>query len=186
MKTTLMMILAAALAAGTALAQEGDGYGQKKQRDGKAWNRDGGGKPAWDQMDKRGGQDRPGGPMSEEMRAEIRAERDAIRDLVGAARLETDEAKKAELVGQLREKLSGIADRMQVHQEERLVQAEERFIALKERIEYARDHRDELIEEQVQRLLAGERPARPAAFKDFPFAKGGRGDDIAEDTPPLD
>jgi hypothetical protein len=173
MKTTLMMIAVAALAAGTALAQQGDGYGQKMQRDGK---------PARGQMDKRGGE-RPDGPMSEEMRAEMHAERDAIRDLVGAARLETDETKKAELVGQLRGKLSGIADRMQAHQEERLAQAEERFNALKERIEYARDHRDELIEEQLQRLLAGERPERPAAFKDFPFVKGQRGEAEGEDRP---
>ena len=165
MKKTLTMILLAALAAGTALAQEGDGPGKKR-----------GGEPddrgEW--MAKRGG---PGGgkTMSPEMRDQMKATHEAIRDLAGAIRLETDEAQKAELTAQLRAKLGEVADRMQTVQAERLAQAEERLAALKQKIEEAKANRDARIEEQLQRILSGERPPRGDRFKDFPHAKGGRG-----------
>ena len=171
MNKTLTLIAIAALAAGTASAQRGGG--NPADCDGT-----GPGPMAGKAMrgpENRGpGRDARGGPVSDEMRAEMRAEHQAIRDLVGAARVETDETRKAELVEQIRAKLGAVADRMQAHQEERLAQAEERFTALKERIEDARERRDEIIEDQIQRLLAGERPERPAAFDDFPYAKGGR------------
>ncbi|HRX07284.1 MAG TPA: hypothetical protein P5306_09400 [Kiritimatiellia bacterium] len=168
MNKTLTLIAIAALAAGTASAQHGgpppgcDGTGPMA------------GKAMRGPEDRGPGREMRGGPVSDEMRAEMRAEHQAIRDLVGAARVETDETRKAELVEQIRAKLGAVADRMQAHQEERLAQAEERFTALKERIEDARERRDEIIEDQIQRLLAGERPERPAAFDDFPYAKGGR------------
>ncbi|HPC58737.1 MAG TPA: hypothetical protein PK689_07045, partial [Kiritimatiellia bacterium] len=161
MNKTLTLIAIAALAAGTASAQRGGG--NPADCDGT-----GPGPMAGKAMrgpENRGpGRDARGGPVSDEMRAEMRAEHQAIRDLVGAARVETDETRKAELVEQIRAKLGAVADRMQAHQEERLAQAEERFTALKERIEDARERRDEIIEDQIQRLLAGERPERPAAF----------------------
>ena len=159
--TTLAIL---ALASGTALAQRGEGSGKMRGMRGPDTMND----PSM-----RGREDRPGGPVSEEMRAQMRAERDAIRDIVGAIRVETDDSRKAELTGQLRTKLGSIADRMQAHQEERLAQAEERLSGLKERIEHAKANRDSLIEEEVQRLLSGERPGRPASFDDFPYAKGG-------------
>lgn len=198
MKTTMMALMIAAMAAGTAFAQEGEGDSQHPK--GRAWDRDGGGKPGWEQMDKRGGPERPGGMMSPEMRAQMKADHEAIRDLVGAYRLETDEAKKAELVAQIRVKLGGMADRMQTVQEQRIVQAEERLAALKQKIEEAKANRDARIEEQVQNVLSGKRPERPDRFKDFPQAKGGRGgrgghgeeemappppeEDMPEDMPP--
>ena len=86
-----------------------------------------------------------------------------------------DEAKKAEIVVRLRAKLGEVADLMQAKQEQRLAQAEERLGGLKERIEYAKAHREEMLDEQVQRVLSGERPQRPEAFKRFPHAKGGMG-----------
>jgi hypothetical protein len=163
MKTAMISLLALALAGTAALAQNDDpGYGMG-QRPRKAMRAE------------RAERNRPGGPISPEMRAEIRAQHQAIRELGRAARNETDEAKKAELVQELRDKLADVADRIQQHQETRLAQAEEHLAELKERIEYARDHRDELIEEHLQNILAGKRPARAEAFDRFPNAKGGRG-----------
>lgn len=169
MKTTMMMLLAAALAAGSALAQQGEG----PQTKGKACGGEGWGKQAWGQKDWHG--DRPGGPLSPEMMAQRRADHHAIRELGDAARAETDEAKKAELVTRLRAKLGEIADRIQTQREQRLAQAEERLAGLKEKIEDSKANRDARIEEQIQRILSGERPPRPAAFDRYPQAKGGHG-----------
>lgn len=174
MKKTLMLMTVAALAAGAACAQNagGDNAGCPA---GKAWDREGG-HAGWNQMDKRG--DRPSGPVDAETMQKMRAVHEEIRDLAGAARVETDEAKKAEIVARLRAKLGEVADLMQAKQEQRLAQAEERLSGLKERIEYAKTHREEMLDEQVQRVLSGEKPQRPDAFKQFPHAKGGmmRGD----------
>ncbi len=173
MKKILMTLAVLALASGTALAQQGDGSGMKR-----------GGGPDGDRGMRDANREKRGDPVSDEMRAQMRAERDAIRDILGAIRLETDDARKAELTGQLRTRLGTIADRMQEHQEARLAQAEERFNALKERIEQAKANRDTLIEEEVQRLLSGERPGRPATFDEFPYAKGGmRGPGKGDDRP---
>lgn len=179
MKKTMLMLAVAALAAGSACAQEGNPENENPQ--GKAWGHKGGDRQGWGQMDKRGGKDRPGGPLDPAEMEQMRAEHEAIRDLAGAIRLETDPAKKAALVDQLRAKLGVVADLMQVKQEKRLAQAEERLAGLKEKIEYGKTHRAELVEEQVQRILSGERPKRPAAFDQFPNAKdgmmrGGHGD----------
>ena len=169
MKTTTIALLAAVLAAGGVLAQEGeDSRPQGKtcgtqERCKQAWGRKGPQK------------DRPGGPMSPEMMAQMRADHRAIRALGEAACAETDEARKAELVAQLRAKLGEISDRMQAHREQRLAQSEERLADLKEKIENAKTNRDALIEEQIQRILSGERPPRPAAFDRDPQAKGGHG-----------
>ena len=149
MKKTLMILAVAALAAGAACAQPGDGRGKMRG-------------------------ERPGGPMSPEMREQMRAEHRAIRELGNAARAETDEAKQAELVAQLRAKLGEVADRMQAHQEERLAQAEERLSGLKERVADGKANRDARIEEQIQRILSGERPPVPDAFKQRPYAKGAK------------
>jgi hypothetical protein len=207
MKKTLMLIAIAALAAGSVFAPEGED-GQPKHQS-KAWKQDNGGQPgwqdrendndqnrgpgdkqAWDRQDKRGGGDRPHGPMTPEEMEQMRATHEAIRDLAGAARLETDPAKKTELVAQLRTKLGEAADLMQAKQEKRLAQAEEHLADLKAKLEYAKANRETLLDEQVQRVLAGEKPMRPDRFKDFPNAKGGRpppppmGDDLDDDMPP--
>ena len=171
MKKTLMLMTVAALAAGVACAQNA-GDDNAGNPPGKAWGREGG-RGGWNQMDKRG--ERPSGPVDAETMQKMRAAHEEIRDLAGAARIETDEAKKAEIVVRLRAKLGEVADLMQAKQEQRLAQAEERLGGLKERIEYAKAHREEMLDEQVQRVLSGERPQRPEAFKRFPHAKGGMG-----------
>ena len=169
MKKTLMLMTVAALAAGVACAQSagGDNAGCPS---GKAQGREGG-HGGWNQMDKRG--DRLAGPVDAETMQKMRAIHEEIRDFAGAARIETDATKKAEIVARLRAKLGEVADLMQVKQEQRLAQAEERLAGLKDRIEYAKTHREEMLDEQVQRVLSGERPHRPDAFKQFPHAKGG-------------
>ena len=169
MKKTLLMIALAALAAGPAFAQE-EGP-DTPARKGKNWNRDGGGAPQWVQNDKRNR--RPEGPVDPETMEQMRKIHMEIRDLAGAARLETDEARKADLVARLRAKLGEAADLMLVKQEKRLAQAEERLADLKAKIEYSKTNREKLLDEQVQRVLAGEKPQRPAAFDQFPHAKGG-------------
>ncbi len=175
MKKTLMLMTVAALAAGVACAQ--DDASEMNPPPAGACDMSGphgGGKMAMrgnEQMGKRG--ERPAGPMDAETMQSMRAIHEEIRDLAGAARVETDEAKKAELVSRLRAKLGEVADLIQAKQEQRLAQAEERLGGLKERIEYAKAHREEMLDEQVQRVLAGERPGRPGAFNQFPNAKGG-------------
>ena len=171
MKKTLMLMTVAALAAGVACAQNA-GDDNAGNPPGKTWGREGG-RGGWNQMDKRG--DRPSGPVDAETMQKMRAIHEEIRDLAGAARVETDATKKTEIVARLRAKLGEVADLMQAKQEQRLAQAEERLGGLKERIEYAKAHREEMLDEQVQRVLSGERPQRPEAFKRFPHAKGGMG-----------
>lgn len=185
MKTAPIALLALALAAGAAFAKDQDrGHGKNR--------RDNPGRPEMagkGPMAMRGDPDRPGGPMSPEMLDQMRAEHRAIRALGEAARLETDETKKAQLVSQLRDKLASAADLVQAHQENRLAQAEERLVELRERIEYAKTHRDELVEEHLQRILSGERPRGPVGMDRFPNAKGDRrgpphGDDFDDMPPP--
>ena len=186
MKTCSMLILMAALAAGSAYA-EGGSCEPKQSNGNKSWNCDGAGSEHRGQMDKRGG--RPEGPMDPEMMEQMKANHKAIRELGEAARAETDPAKKEELVAQLRTKLGEVGDLMQKKWEERLAQAEERLAGLKAKIEESKTNRDALIEEHVQRILSGEKPQRPDHFRDFPNAKGGHrppppGDEMEDDMPP--
>lgn len=183
MKKTLMLMTVAALAAGAACAQNA-GDDNAGNPPGKTWGREGG-RGGWNQMDKRG--ERPSGPVDAETMQKMRAAHEEIRDLAGAARIETDATKKAEIVARLRAKLGEVADLMQAKQEQRLAQAEERLAGLKERIEYAKTHREEMLDEQVQRVLSGEKPQRPDAFKRFPHAKGnlgGEGFGPGDEMPP--
>ena len=194
MKKFMLMMAMVAIAAGTACAEEGEDGAQHQK--GKAWNKqawnqndDRGGQDRGDRMDKRGGKDHPGGPMDPAMMEQMKADHKEIKALGEAARSVTNEAAKAEIVAQLRAKLGEVADRMQVMQEKRLAQAEERLADLKAKMEDAKANRDALIEEQVQRVLKGEKPQRPDRFKDFPNAKhgmpeGGPDGDMPPPPPP--
>ena len=188
MKKTMILMLLSALAAGTAFAQEGNdenhGYGR-------SWNRDGGNQHNWGQrderndrqgwnqdrrayQDQRGDEERPGGPLDPETMQKMREMHKAIHDLGEAARAETNETAKAELVTQLKTKLGEMADLIQANQEKRIAQAEERLASLKAKIDDAKKNRDTMLDEQVQRILSGQRPERPERFNDFPHAKGVR------------
>lgn len=102
---------------------------------------------------------------------ETRAEFQEIRQLGEAARKEADEAKKAEIVAQLREKLNVSAEQMQKRQEKRLAEMEarvarqqetltKRLDALKAVLANSQAHRAEWIDEQVERILSGNPPRR--------------------------
>lgn len=104
--------------------------------------------------------------MTEERRAKF----EAMRQLRHAVKAETDEARKAELVEQLRAKLGEMADEQSAMQKERLAAAEKRITEQKARldaqveelramIEDAEAHRDEWIDEQVRLVVSGERPS---------------------------
>jgi hypothetical protein len=94
--------------------------------------------------------------MNPEQMQKMRAEHKAIMDLGNAARNETDPVKKEELVGQLRVKLNEAADKMQVVYKNRLTKAERELAKLKARMAENEARRDERIEGQIQRILAGE------------------------------
>jgi hypothetical protein len=84
-----------------------------------------------------------------------------VMKLGEAARNEADPVKKEELVGQLRTKLNVAADKMQAMHEKRLEQAGEEIDRLRERAEEMKKNRDQRIEEQIQKILAGEPPMGP-------------------------
>lgn len=110
------------------------------------------------------GEPRHMGPTPEQ-----RAEFEAFRKLCKDVRNETDEAKKTELVEELRGKLGKMADEQCERQKARLADAEKRIAeqkarldaqveALRAMIDDAEAHRAEWIDEQVGCILSGERP----------------------------
>lgn len=196
MKKTLLTLLILALAAGTGFAEKYEDDGNWKS--GKSWNCDSGerhggydrdddqdqagdryerkrsrkDKSDW-KRDKRGGQDRRGGP-DQETKELMKAYHTIIRDLGKQARAETDEARKAELVEQLRIKLNEAADLMERKQAQRLIKAEQMLDKLRARIEEARANRESHIEEQLDRILSGKPPRRPESLGGFRNDKRGR------------
>lgn len=180
MKTYIMTLLTAAtFVAGIALAEEGQNHkwaGRKSQmreqkRDPAACEQ---ATPIADQTSWRAERSgRQGGPMSPEMSEQMRAEHRAIRELGRAAREETDPAKKEELVAQLRSKILEVGDRMQKHREERLSAAEGQLTRLQEQVRTAKRNRERRADEQVQRILSGERPTPSGASREHPKAKRG-------------
>lgn len=87
-----------------------------------------------------------------------KAQQEEVMKLGAAARAETDPAKKEILVGKLRVKLNEIADRMQQMHQKRLEEAGRDLSMLKERAAESQKNREQRIEEQIQRILAGEPP----------------------------
>ncbi len=168
MKKTLLALTLAALAAGPAFAQEANPESPPSS----PATCDLSGPRAKGKHAMRGDSDRPGGPMDPAMMAQMKAAHQEIKALGDAARAVTNEAAKAEIVAQLRAKLGEVADLIQTHREQRLAQAEERLVGLKDKIEESKANRDALIEEQLQRILSGERPPHSEAFRNFPHAKG--------------
>lgn len=182
MKTTLKWMSILVLAAATARA--GRGWSADAPRDGappppcgeRMMPPHGGkgcpppcmeGKPGCPGMDGEeacGGKGRHMGPTPEQ-----RAEFEAFRQLCKDVRSETNEAKKAVLVEELRGKLGRMADEQCERQKARLADAEKRIAeqkarldaqveALRAMIDDAETHRGEWIEEQLECILSGERP----------------------------
>ncbi len=99
--------------------------------------------------------------LSKEQRQGMREQRQAIMKLGEAARNETDPVKKEALVAGLRVKLNEVADTMHEAHQKRLEKAAKDLEKLKERIADADKNRDQMIEEQVQKVLAGEPLRKP-------------------------
>lgn len=104
--------------------------------------------------------------IREEQRARMKANFKEIQKLVAAARAETDPAKKSERIGQLREKLSEGADRMLAGFSQRLNRAEAEVEKMKQRLAEEVKNKDRKVDEQLQRLLAGEKIHRHPEGKD--------------------
>lgn len=173
MKKTLILTSLALLVASVAFAEKGSGRGEGKMR-ARAGDCPMAGteQPRWGHNDPAEAGRYAGGPLDAETMQKMRGLHKAMRSLGEAARLETDEAKKAELVAQLRDKIGEAVDLAQASKEKRLAQAEERLAALKAQIESCKGDRDQLIEAQLQRILNNERPDTREPFKKFPHAKG--------------
>ena len=126
--------------------------------------------PASDVKQKAAG-DRPQ-PTPEQME-KMKAQHDELMKMGEAARNETDPANKEILVGQLRVKLTEIADKMQADAKKRLDQVEKELPKLKGRVADYENNKAARIEDQVQRILAGQplaqhegkRPDQSAAGK---------------------
>lgn len=94
--------------------------------------------------------------VSEEQRAKMKAEREAIHALAEAARSEQDPVKKAELTEQLRAKLTEGAEKMQKQFRKRLEKAEAGVVKMRERLEKGEKEMSQRVEGQLQKLLSGE------------------------------
>ena len=99
--------------------------------------------------------------MSPEQKEKMKARHEELAKLGEAARKETDPAKKEVLVGQLRAKLTAMADERQVEMKKRIDNAEKELPKLKERLAESEKNQSANIEKQVQRILAGEPIERP-------------------------
>lgn len=99
--------------------------------------------------------------LSPELREKIKARHEELKKLGDAARNETDPAKKEALVGQLRAKLTAMADERQDEIKKRIANAEKELPKLRERLAEAEKNKSASIEKQVQRILAGEPIERP-------------------------
>lgn len=109
---------------------------------------------------KEGAPQRQRAQMSDAQRAEMKANQEIIHQLAEAARAETDPAKKAVLVDQLRAKLTEGAQKMQAEFRKRLQTAEGEVSKMKERLAEAEKNMDKRVEEHLQKLLAGEKMER--------------------------
>jgi len=99
--------------------------------------------------------------MSPEQKEKMKARHEEIMKLGDAARKETDPVKKNALVGQLRTKLTEMADERQAEMKKRIDNAEKELPKLQERMAEAEKNKSANIEKQVQRILAGEPIEKP-------------------------
>ena len=171
MKKWLMYILMVTLAAGFAAAEEKApwwklGFGgdaEEQVAPEQMRQRPQGGRPEMQRDPRRG-------KISEEQRAKIKAEYEAIHSLATAARSEVDPVKKAELTEQLRAKLTEGAEKMQAQFRKRLEKAEAGVVKMRERLEQGEKEMSKRVDDHLQKLLSGEKPER----KKGPGAEGQR------------
>jgi len=94
--------------------------------------------------------------LSPEQIEKMKARHEELKKLGDAARNETDPAKKELLVGQLRAKLTQMADERQAEIKKRIDSAEKELPKLKERLAQSEKNKSANIEKKIQRILAGE------------------------------
>ncbi len=132
------------------------------------------------QMQQReGAGDGPRLQMNPQQMEKMKAQREEIMKLGEAARNEPDPAKKEMLISQLRAKLTEGADQRLATQKKRIEQAEREMPKLREKLADAESNKTARIEEQIQRILAGEplpgpegkRPELPGGGKHKKAAK---------------
>lgn len=99
--------------------------------------------------------------MSPEQKEKMKAQHEALMKLGEVARNETNPAKKEVLVGQLRTKLTEMADERQAGLKKRIDNAEQELPKLKERLAEAEKNKSARVEKQVQQILAGEPIEQP-------------------------
>ena len=112
--------------------------------------------------------------LSPEQKEKMKARREELAKLGAAARNEKDPAKKDVLVGQLRAKLTEMADERQAEMKKRLEQAEKEMPTLKEKMVAAEKNKSAYIEKQLQRILAGEPIEQPKGASKKEGKKGAK------------
>jgi hypothetical protein len=105
------------------------------------------------------------GPEQQAKMEKFKAQHEELMKMGEAARNETDPVKKEALVAQLRTKLTEIADKMHAEAKKRFEQAEKELPKLKARMDDAEKNKAARIEQQLQRILAGEPLERPEMMK---------------------
>lgn len=136
------------------------------------------------QMQQREGEgDRPHQMMNPQQMEKMKAMHEELMKLGEAARNEADPAKKEVLVGQLRAKLTEVADKMLMEQKKRLEQAEKELPKLRERLAASEQNKSARIEDQIKRILAGE-PLMP--FDGKQKGKPGEGKAKKGPKPPVE
>jgi hypothetical protein len=98
--------------------------------------------------------------FTEEQRAEMKAQYEAIKKLAEAIRSETDPVRKEALTSQLRAKLTEGAEKIQMQYRKRIEDAERDLAKMKERLKKREADLEQRVEEKLQKIISGEDPGR--------------------------
>jgi hypothetical protein len=123
---------------------------------------------------------------NEKRGGEMKAHHNELKSLTAAAQSETDPAKKEALIEQIRTKMTAGAEKMQEEYRKRLERAEQGVEKMKQRLADAEKNRDQRIEENIKRLLSGEKMERPDGKRPDgkrPAGKRSEGKRRSEDAP---
>lgn len=176
MKKWIVYVLMSSFAAGFAVAEDNSpwwklGKGNKDSVETPAPEQPKPARPMEGRSDMKKQQQRRG-QMTQEQRGKMKAHFQAVQTLADQARNEVDPVKKEELIAQLRAKLTDGAEKMQNEFRKRLEVAEVEVKKMKKRLAEQEKGLEKRVEEQLQRLLSGEKPSR-----------GGHGKHLGGDRP---
>lgn len=113
-------------------------------------------------------------PRDSQQMEKMKAQHEELRKLGEAARNETNPAEKEKRIDELRKKLTAVTDQILTEQKKRLDKAEKELIKQKARLAEAEQNKATRVEEQLQRILAGERIGRPEGKAKGPAESDGR------------